>query len=131
MKGSCLCGAIAYEVDGFSSDIQHCACRTCQKSHSAAFNTAACVKHDQFRWLRGEASLKGYESSQGKIRYFCRECGSQMIAQREGKDYLMLRVATLDEDPMMKPTSILWMSDASPWLSFEHGIASYQEELVS
>jgi len=35
MKGSCLCGAIEYEIDSIDMPIAHCHCRTCQKAHAA------------------------------------------------------------------------------------------------
>lgn len=85
MKGSCLCGAVVYEVDRLDSPIQHCSCRTCQKAHAAAFNTVADVLRERFRWVQGEDRLNSYESSPGKHRYFCTACGSQLVAERKGK----------------------------------------------
>ncbi len=128
-KGSCLCGAIAYEVDGFLETVSHCACRTCQKSHAAAFNSSAKVADGAFRWLRGEALLKGYESSPGKIRWFCSECGSQLVAKRASKNFSMLRVATLDADPGLRPDAMLWLEDASPWLDWRDGVDYHQREI--
>ena len=44
MKGSCLCGAIVYEVDQLDMPILHCHCTTCRKAHAAAFtSTAGCI----------------------------------------------------------------------------------------
>ena len=51
MRGSCLCGQIEYEVSRLDSPIEHCSCRYCRKAHAAAFNTAAAVKLEHFRWL--------------------------------------------------------------------------------
>ena len=99
MKGSCLCKLIEYEIDQLDSPIQHCSCHTCRKAHSAAFNTAAAVLKKHFRWLKGQEHLKAYESSPGKERFFCSNCGSQLVAERSGNPKLVLRVATLDENP--------------------------------
>lgn len=127
MQGSCLCGAIAYEATQLDSPIEHCACRTCRKAHAAAFNTAAAVKHAHFRWLRGEEKLKAFESSPGKLRYFCGECGTHLVAQRAGRDALILRVATLDEDPGARPVAQIWSSHAVPWLHNGPDVLSYPE----
>ncbi|AKJ28235.1 GFA family protein [Caldimonas brevitalea] len=127
MQGSCLCGAVRYEVTRLDSPIQHCACRTCRKAHSAAFNTAALVKHEHFKWLQGEASLKSYESSPGKLRYFCGTCGSQLVAQKAGRDTLVLRVASLDDDPGAAPQWRIWTSHQVPWLDYTAPIPSYPE----
>lgn len=58
MKGSCHCGAIAYETEEFAPEIMHCACNTCRKAHAAAFNTATAVEKNKFKWLKGENLLK-------------------------------------------------------------------------
>jgi ADP-ribosyl-[dinitrogen reductase] hydrolase len=122
-----LCKSIEYEVDRLASPIQHCACHTCRKAHAAAFNTAAAVKPEHFRWLKGEQLLKYYESSPGKKRYFCSNCGSQLIAKREGRDFWTLRVATLDDDPGVVPQMQIWGSHAAPWLYNGADVESYPE----
>jgi ADP-ribosyl-[dinitrogen reductase] hydrolase len=127
MKGSCLCGSIEYEVDRLDSPIQHCSCRTCRKAHAAAFNTAAAVLKEHFRWLKGDDLLNAYESSQGKKRYFCSNCGSQLVAERAGNPRLILRVATLDENPGISPSFQIWKSHEVSWLKYGSQIPSYSQ----
>ncbi|WP_280152217.1 GFA family protein [Piscinibacter sp. XHJ-5] len=119
MRGSCLCGTITYEASQLDSPIRHCACRTCRKAHSAAFNTSASVRQEHFKWLSGAELLSSFESSPGKRRYFCSRCGSQMVAQRADSGLFVLRVATLDDDPGQTPQSRIWGSHDVPWLA--HG----------
>lgn len=125
MKGSCLCGAIEYVVDQLDSPIQHCSCRTCRKAHAAAFNTGAEVLRENFRWLKGEDRLSSYESSPGKLRYFCSNCGSQLVAEMYENPRLVLRVATLDEDPNAQPSFQIWKSHEVPWLEYGPQVQSY------
>ncbi|WP_348945792.1 GFA family protein [Chitinibacter sp. FCG-7] len=125
-KGSCACGAVGYEVARLASAITHCHCQTCRKTHAAAFNSAAGVEPSDFRWLRGEDLLSRFESSPGKVRYFCSQCGSHLVAKKEGRPLLVLRVATLDEDPQATPTEHIWTSHRQPWLAFE-GLAEHEE----
>ena len=127
MRGSCLCGQVEYEVSQLDSPIEHCSCRYCRKAHAAAFNTAASVKHEHFKWLTGIDILRSYESSPGKHRYFCGNCGTQLIAQRVGLDAVILRVATLDEDPGQVPQFQIWASDQVPWLEYGSHIVVYDE----
>lgn len=130
MKGSCLCGGIVYEAEELASEIIHCACNTCRKAHAAAFNTAAAVEKNKFKWLKGENLLKFYESSQGKRRYFCSNCGSQIIKTVEGKNQIILRLGTLDEDPNKFPKSFIWASHSVPWLSHENQLKVFSENEV-
>lgn len=127
MRGSCLCGRIVYSVEKLVSPPRHCSCRTCRKAHAAAFNTSAAVAKSDFRWIDGEALLSAFESSPGKVRSFCSVCGSQLIAERAGSETIALRVATLDDDPMLRPEAHIWMSGEVPWLAYRDGVSSFDE----
>lgn len=126
MKGSCLCGTVAYEIDQLDMPIRHCHCRTCQKAHAAAFATTAGVMREHFRWLAGEGTRASFESSPGKRRWFCSACGSHLVAEREGQPHVIVRVATLDDDPVARPEAHIWAAHDSPWLVGE-GLSVYQE----
>ena len=127
MRGSCLCQAIVYEVSRLDSAIAHCSCRTCRKAHSAAFNIYAEVKHEHFAWVKGEELLASFESSPGKMRYFCSRCGTQLIAKREKKGHVILQVASLDDDPGVTPQFQIWASHEVRWLDYGKHIAAYAE----
>lgn len=116
-SGSCLCGAVAYSVTRLDKPIGHCHCMTCQKAHAAAFASTAGVLREDFRWLRGEDKLSNYESSPGKLRHFCSVCGSQLVAERVAQPYMIIRVATLDQDPGERPAQHIWTSHDRPWLA--------------
>jgi len=126
MKGSCLCGAIEYEIDSIDMPVAHCHCRTCQKAHAAAFASTVGIMREHFRWLKGEEKLSSFESSPGKLRYFCSRCGSHLVAERVNQPHVILRVATLDEDPGITPQMHIWASHGVPWLEYED-IPSYLE----
>jgi hypothetical protein len=127
MKGSCLCGTVQYEIDQLDGPIGHCHCRTCRKSHAAAFTSTAWVNRDRFRWLKGRERLSSFESSPGKRRHFCSVCGSHMVAEREGQPQLILRVATLDDDPGARPVVHIWTSHGVPWLRYGEELPSHAE----
>ena len=67
-EGSCLCGAVRYEIDRLASPIGFCHCLTCQKAHAAASAPTARVRREHFRWLLGRESVAGYESSDPGMR---------------------------------------------------------------
>jgi hypothetical protein len=126
MKGSCRCGAVSYEITRLDS-LGHCHCVTCRKTHSAAFATTGGVARENFCWLTGEDKLTAYHSSPGKRRFFCSICGSQMVAIRDGSSNVILRAATLDDDPGLRPQRHIWCSQAVPWLVDDGAIPSYAE----
>jgi len=119
LRGSCLCGAVRYRIDRLDGAIEHCHCRTCQKAHASACATTARVEREHFRWEAVGDAVLGYESSPGKVRRFCGRCGTPLVAERAGRPYVSLRVATLDEDPGLRPAMHIWVSHDLPWLGDE------------
>lgn len=119
ISGSCLCGAVTYAVEQLDMPIGHCHCLTCQKAHSAAFASTSGVLREHFRWTGGEDKLSSYESSPGKLRHFCSRCGSQLIAERPAQAHVIVRVATLDQDPGARPAQHIWTSHDRAWLATE------------
>lgn len=126
-KGSCLCGAVRYEIDQLDMPIRHCHCITCRKAHAAYHNTGAGVLREHFRWIQGEDKLTAYESSPGKLRRFCSICGSQVISEKPDQPSIILRVATLDDDPGARPSAHIWTSHSAPWLVDPEDTPSYPE----
>ncbi|MHB1529897.1 MAG: GFA family protein [Acidiferrobacteraceae bacterium] len=127
MKGSCLCGAVAYEIDQIDMPIMQCHCRSCRKAHAAAFASTAGVTRKHFRWLKGQEQLTAFESSPGKLRLFCSICGSHLLSERPAQAHIVLRVATLDEDPGSTPALHIWCSHDVPWLQDGENVPSYPE----
>jgi hypothetical protein len=127
LRGQCLCGAVAYEATQLDGAIMHCHCTTCRKSHASAFASTARGAREHFRWLRGEESLTAYESSPGKMRRFCSVCGSHLVADRSAQPHVILRVATLDDDPGSAPAMRIWTSHAVAWLNPKDDELQYRE----
>ncbi|MCG8428969.1 MAG: GFA family protein [Chromatiales bacterium] len=115
MRGSCLCGGVQYEITGQLGDITHCHCTTCRKAHGAAFSSVAAVQIKDFNCLEGSEFLKSFQSSPGKRRYFCSNCGSHIYAHREEQEHYVLRLGTLDDDPEVRPVNHIWVSLKAPW----------------
>ncbi|MBS7700053.1 MAG: GFA family protein [Chelatococcus sp.] len=116
LSGSCLCGDVTYEIDQIDMPIGHCHCITCRKAHASPFTTTAGVLREHLRIRSGGESLRAYESSPGKLRRFCNKCGTHLFAERPVQQHVILRVATLDQDPGVRPEHHIWTSHDVPWL---------------
>jgi hypothetical protein len=125
-EGKLFMCAVEYEIDSIDMPIGHCHCRTCRKAHAAPFAPTAGVICEHFRWLKAQDKLSFFESSPGKLRHFCSVCGSHLVAERLNQAHVIVRVATLDEDPGTKPEMHIWTSHDIPWLDYE-GIPAYPE----
>lgn len=126
IKGSCLCGSVKYEISGSVGDIVHCHCQTCRKAHGSAFSSVAAIKDEDFN-LSGLDSLKSYESSKGKHRYFCTNCGTQVYAKRENTPHIILRLGSLDSDINSTEKEHIWVSQKASWYRINSGLPECQE----
>ena len=127
LTGSCLCGSVAYEVDAEASTIVHCHCQTCRMTHGTAFSTVTNVPRDRFRWTKGENLLRSFESSPGKQRYFCSNCGSHIVAERSGTGKVLLRMGCLDTPITNRPKMHIWRSDGASWFDPKDQLPEWPE----
>ena len=112
--GSCLCGAVRYEVKGAFKAMGHCHCSICRKSHGAAFATWAMVDPETFRWTAGVDSIARYASSPTRERCFCKTCGSPLVASHSG-NVMEVVVATVDGDPGLRPHEHIFVGSKARW----------------
>jgi hypothetical protein len=125
IKGSCLCGAVRYEIDGCFEAIGHCHCSMCRKSHGAAFATWGIIKPDQFHWVAGERAVESYASSPGRTGCFCRKCGSPLAATQGGKVSEVV-LGTLDDDPGARPSEHIFVGFKASWHEISDALPQHQ-----
>ena len=71
--------------------------------------------------------MSAFESSPGRFLRFCSGCGSHILAERLNDPHVVLRVATLDEDPCVRPAIHIWIADSAPWLDEGDDLPRYLE----
>jgi hypothetical protein len=96
--GSCLCGAIAFEIATPIKRVTHCHCSKCRKAHGAAFASYAAIPVRALRYHRGQAELTSFQSSEQVERHFCRRCGATLFwsDSTRFKDWISVAVGCLD-----------------------------------
>lgn len=127
-QGSCLCGAVQYEISGALGPIVFCHCRQCRKSQGSAFAVNAPVQASQFRLLAGGEVLTEYESSPGKKRVFCKICGSPILSKRDSApDVLRLRIGGLDGEISERPTAHIFAASNAAWFEITDTLPQHAE----
>ena len=92
--GSCLCGAVKYEVHGPLRPVLACHCTQCRKQTGNYMSATAADDGDlRITEARG---LKWYRSSPEAQRGFCGECGSVLFWKGEGRDYTSITAGSID-----------------------------------
>src|SRR5690606_20357964 len=97
-KGSCLCGAVGFELLSEPRATTHCHCRMCQKQHGAAFATYASLPESDLRYLSGKACLSSSNSSADTIPRIVSSWGSNPVWSGSGRfpGWVSIAVAALD-----------------------------------
>ncbi len=120
VHGSCLCGGVAFEIEGRLTPIQLCHARRCQKFTGSAFAPEMAAKASRLRWIRGEELITVYEAPLLREppplrRAFCRVCGSPLPAPLAGTDYVELLAGVLDDDPGTRPFRHVFVGQEAGW----------------
>lgn len=119
LAGSCLCGAIAFEVTAPPLSMGHCHCSMCRRQHGTAFGTYVEVPRAAFRYTRGAEHVAGYVSSPGITRRFCARCGSKLVFDMDGNaDTVSVAAGAFDSPLPLVPQYHIFVASKAPW----HGI---------
>ena len=70
IAGSCLCGAIRYEISGEPEWAHNCHCQRCRKIRGTAFASNLFVPLETFRYTEGEDLLRSYKLPDAE-RFLC------------------------------------------------------------
>ena len=125
--GSCLCGAIRFEIAGQLAGIQLCHCSQCRRASGAAFAANLPVRSEDFRLVTGQP--KAYESSPGKQRLFCGDCGSPIISRTDAVPGMVrVRAGLLAEPVETKAVFHFHVSSNASWLPIADDLLQYPGE---
>lgn len=93
--GSCLCGAITFEVKENLPHGDACHCVDCRK-WTGHFLASSDVKKDSLS-IKGEENLTWYASSEKVERGFCARCGSSLFWKPLHKDWIGIALGAIDQ----------------------------------
>ncbi len=128
LKGSCLCNAIQYEIEGELGPTMMCHCSKCRKANGSAYAINAAVKTDQFHFVKGQELVSEFESTPGVFRSFCKQCGSPLLSRRPSQpDIVRLRIGTLDTPVDVKPLAHIFVGSKASWDEIQDDIPQYDE----
>jgi hypothetical protein len=116
LRGSCLCGAVQYEISGEPTKFYHCHCARCRKSTGTGHASNLFLQPASLTWIQGETLVRSFKIPAAKrfTRQFCASCGSPLPRQVKDTDIVIAPAGSLDSELTLKPQSrIFWDSRAS------------------
>lgn len=117
MQGSCLCGAVVFEVTPPMRDAVACHCTQCRKV-SGHYWAAASVPMEGFRVVRGDG-LAWYRSSPAATRGFCRNCGATLFWKPDAEDRMSFSPGALEGPTGLKVAEHIFAGDAGDYYAPE------------
>jgi hypothetical protein len=120
LTGSCLCGAIRFEIRGALRDVVVCHCGQCRRQHGAP------PSYTSAEWsqvtLRGEKHLKWYQSSARARRGFCRVCGSSLFWEPFGEGRVSISAGCLDKPTGLRTVRHIFVADKGDFYEITDGL---------
>jgi hypothetical protein len=130
LAGSCLCGAVRFELDERPTDAGYCHCTRCQRRTGTAASPQARVDGRSFHLTAGGDSLGVWRHPDGGFeKCFCRNCGAHLFSRNpDDQRQMSIRMAAFDEDPGVRPRWRSFVAYAAPWEPIpDDGLERYQE----
>lgn len=119
-EGSCLCGAVRFEVTGELPGPDGCHCTQCRK-HSGHFFASTDVPRASVT-VRGEEKLTWYHSSEKVRRGFCSVCGSSLFWDPLYKDWIGIAMGAFDGATNTKLRVHIHVADKGDYYELADGV---------
>lgn len=123
-----MCGSIQFTLAGGITDIIHCHCSLCRKASGSAYATNAFVNAEDFELTDTRNTLTFFESSEGKRKYFCQNCGAPIYSSNaQSPKRLRLRLGILDSDIIERPISHNFVTSKANWEDLHADLPHYEK----
>ena len=112
--GSCLCGAVSFEVHGEFERFFLCHCSRCRKDTGSAHAANLFSSTARLDWRSGQDKLRSFHLPGTRhVRSFCSACGSAMPTV--AKDFIVVPAGCLDSALAMAPDAHIHGASRAPW----------------
>ena len=120
IRGSCLCGAVAFSIGGELTPIQLCHATRCRKATGGAYAPELLAPMKSLHWLRGADRVAIYQAPllcepPPYRRAFCSICGSPLPVEISGTPYVLVNPGVLDDDPGSRPLRHAFVAQKASW----------------
>lgn len=129
LHGSCLCGAITFEITSPFTKFAHCHCRRCRKATGAAHASNIYLDPGQLHWLQGQQHIIKYNLPEAAsfARWFCGRCGAPVPRISRSGRTAVVPAGALEEHPANLPRARIFCGSEAPWTCRGDDITRYDE----
>ena len=119
-KGSCLCGAVTFEVAGALPEPDACHCSQCRKQ-SGHFWASTDVSRAALA-VRGADHVSWYRSSERVQRGFCSVCGSVLFWDPIGRDKIAIAMGAFESPTGTRLGKHIFVADKGDYYDIADGL---------
>ena len=114
--GSCLCGAVEFEIDGVFESFFLCHCEYCRKDTGSAHAVNLFSTSARIRWISGSENVQVFQLQETRhVRSFCLTCGSALPTVQLGGKLIVVPAGSLEDDVELRPTAHIFCSSKANW----------------
>lgn len=115
-SGSCLCGAVNFEVTGDFERFYLCHCEHCRKDTGSAHAANLFSSTAALQWLRGEDLVRLFNLPGTRHRHcFCATCGSALPDMQMNGTLLKVPAGSLDSQVRVRPDAHIFCASRASW----------------
>ena len=119
-RGSCLCGAVRFEVAGALKGPDACHCGKCRK-HSGHYFVSTDVARAALT-VHGEDKVTWYRSSEKVRRGFCSVCGSSLFWDPVHRDWIGIAMGAFDGPTGTRMSRHIFVADRGDYYDIADGL---------
>ena len=125
IKGSCLCGAVSFEIQGPLRSARYCHCTNCRKFSGMSYAAWGLAETSQFTIAPLVPNVTKFNSG-GGLRVFCSACGSPLWYEPAGRPQLRgIPLGAIDEG-VVRPEMHVWTKSKVPWGSISDDLPQFE-----
>lgn len=114
--GSCLCSAVAFEIEGDFERFYLCHCERCRKDSGSAHASNLFSSSAVVRWISGQDKITHFSlPSTRHSRSFCSACGSALPDLQMDGALLVVPAGSLDSLVTIRPDAHIFASSRASW----------------
>jgi hypothetical protein len=118
--GSCLCGAVRFEVEGALKAPDACHCSQCRKQ-SGHFWASTNVPREKLS-IHGADNLTWFQSSEKVRRGFCSTCGSFLFWEPIGRNGVAVGMGAFDAPTDTQLIMHIFVADKGDYYDIADGL---------
>ncbi len=123
ITGGCYCGRVRYELARAPTSVGVCHCQSCRRTAGAESVGWAVNASESFSYTKDQP--RTFRSSRDVERSFCEFCGTALTYKRDGRQFIDVTLASLDDPEILVPIKETWCLERVSWNPLNDSLAHH------